>query len=199
MNLVGELRLAITDYFRPDAVADMLKQLQARYPRLRLHVTVRKSLQIEQETPGCGFDLGLSMRILDGRSLPEGIPVRREPLNWIAGVGFEPSTQDPLPLLVLPEGCSLQRFVRQVLEAQGVPYVIAHSASGVAGLQSAVVAGLGIACLNTSAIPAGAAICRSMRHLPRLPEVEFSLLPPREGEAALIGEVRAMLAAQLAA
>lgn len=144
------------------------------------------------------FDIGLSMRILDGRSLPEGIPIRREALHWAAATGFEPEDQAPLPLLVLPDGCQLQRFVWQTLEAHSVPYVIAHSASGVAGLQSALVAGLGMSCPNASAIPDDAEVWRPACRLTSLPDVEFSLLPPRAGELPLVGEVRNMLATHFA-
>ena len=80
-----------------------------------------------------------------------------------------------------------------LLDARGVPYVIAHSASGVGGLQSALMAGLGVACLNSSAVPAGAEVYRSTQSLPALPDVEFSLLPPRPGEAPLVSAVREML------
>ncbi len=192
-TLQGELRLAVTDYFRPRAITEMLKRLQSRYPQLRLHVTVRKSLQIDRDAGNGEFDIGLSMRILDGRSYPEGIPIRRESLRWVAAAGFKPGDQISLPLLVLPDGCQLQRFIRQVLETHDVPYVVAHSASGVAGLQAALVAGLGVTCLNDSAVPDGVAEWKF--DLPNLPEVEFSLLPPRLGEAPLIDEVRQMLAA----
>lgn len=200
VTLTGELRLAITDYFLPSAIADMLKGLRIRYPQLRLHVSVRKSLQIESGADSGEFDIGLSMRILDGRSLPEGIPVRREALRWVAAAEFEPQREGKasLPLLVLPQGCSLQGFTRELLDAHGVPYVIAHSASGVAGLQSALLAGLGISCLNTSAIPLGAEVCRMAQRLPMLPDVEFSLLPPRPGEAPLVGAVRDMLVTHMA-
>jgi len=172
--------------------------LRMRYPQLRLHVTIRKSLQIEQEAGSGEFDIGLSMRILDGRNLPEGIPIRREALHWAAAVGLESEDQAPLPLLVLPESCRLQRFVREMLEVHNVRYVIAHSASGVAGLQSALAAGLGVSCLNASALPDGVEIVHLVRQLPPLPEVEFSLLPPRPGEVPLVGEVREMLATQFA-
>ena len=145
MDLVGELRLAVTDYFRPGAIAEMLRRLRTRYPKLRLHVAIRKSLQIEREAHRDDFDIGLSMRILDGRSLQEGIPVRRETLAWVAGHELEHEQQVPLPLLSLPPDCSLQRFVHRILETYGIPYVIAHSASGVAGLQSALLSG-GLAC-----------------------------------------------------
>lgn len=190
VTLTGELRLAITDYFLPSAIAGLLKGLRTRYPQLRLHVSVRKSLLIETKADNGEFDIGLSMRILDGRSLPEGIVVRREALRWVAVEGFD--AQAPLPLVVLPQDCRLQRFATDRLDAHRVPYVVAHSASGVGGLQSALLAGLGVACLNHSAVPAGAQVCDNAG-LPPLPDVEFSLLPPRTGEAALVGAVREML------
>lgn len=198
VTFAGELRLAITDYFLPVSIAELLKQLRLRYPRLRLHVSVRKSMQIESGADAGDFDIGLSMRILDGRGLPEGIPVRREALHWVSAKGSEPRNEEDsaLPLLVLPQGCSLQRLTRETLDAHKVPYVIAHSASGVAGLQSALMAGLGVACLNASAVPVGAEICRPAFPLPALPDVEFSLLPARTGESDLVGAVRAMLASK---
>ena len=198
VTFAGELRLAITDYFLPSSIADLLKKLRIRYPRLRLHVSVRKSVQIESGADSGEFDIGLSMRILDGRSLPEGISVRREALHWVSVAGFELEREEntPLPLLVLPQGCNLQRLAREALEASDVPYVVAHSASGVAGLQSALLAGLGVACLNASAVPVGAEVCRSAQHLPVLPEVEFSLLPARPGESYFVGAVREMFASQ---
>lgn len=198
VTLEGELRLAITDYFRPGAIAEMLKRLRLGYPRLRLHVEIRKSLQIESEADGDSFDIGLTMRILDGRVVPEGIPIRREALSWVAAPSLETEEAAPLPLVLLPDGCQLQRFVRQILDSHSEPYVIAHSASGVAGLQSALVAGLGVSCLNLSSIPESVGAWKSARRLPALPDVEFSLLPPRRGEAPLVGEVRDLLASQLA-
>ena len=197
-TLAGELRLAITDYFRPGEVTEILKQLRKRYPDLRLHVTIRKSAHIDMEAQPGEFDIGLSMRILDGRSLPEGDAVRREPLSWVAAADFEHQPNAPLPLLALPSGCFLQRHVQEALEEHGIPFVIAHTASGVAGLQAALAAGLGVSCLNASAVPDGTGVWRTTLSLPSLPDVEFSLLPPRPGEAALVGEVRRMLAGQLA-
>lgn len=196
MGLAGDLRLAITDYFRPGTIAQILRRLRTRYPKLRLHVSISKSIEIEQAAQSGRIDIGLFMRILDERPSPEGVPVRREALTWVAGREFDDDPRGPLPLVALPADCSLQRFVRQLLEAHNVPYVIAHSASGIAGLQSALVAGLGVSCLNASAIPQEAG--RLARPLPPLPEIEFRLLPPCAGEASIVGEVRTMLAAAFA-
>jgi hypothetical protein len=74
---------------------------------------------------------------------------------------------------------------------------VAHSASGIGGLHLAVAAGLGVSCLNASATPEGAIPIAGGCKLPALPEVEFSLVPPRPEELPIVTEVREMLEAQL--
>jgi DNA-binding transcriptional LysR family regulator len=199
-RFAGDLRLAVTDYFRPSAIAGILRKLRAHYPHLRLHVSVRKSALIELDEGD--FDIGLSMRILDGshsinEQTDQRIMLRREPLTWVAESSFAIDQWPSLPLIVLPATCSMQRFVVRTLEAHDVPFVVAHSASGVGGLQLALSAGLGVSCLNASAVPAGIVRFGEMS-LPPLPDVEFGFLPPRPGEASVVTEVRMMLANELA-
>ena len=87
------------------------------------------------------------------------------------------------------------------LEKAGAPFYIAHSASGIGGLQSALCAGLGVACLNSSAIPTGAsAVGDSVGgRLPALPDVEFNLvIASRFAETELAGDIERMLTEQFA-
>jgi len=200
--LAGDLHLAITDYFRPTALPGILKRLREQYPRLHLHVSIRKSALIEQDAGYGDYDIGLSMRILDGassrRAHADGrIPLRREPLAWVADRSFSVPAGVIVPLVVMPETCSLQRFILKILKRERTPYSIAHSASGIGGLHLALSAGLGVSCLNASAMPPGLGVVARDVALPVLPEVEFSLLPPRAGERAVVAEVRRLLAEQL--
>jgi DNA-binding transcriptional LysR family regulator len=200
--LAGDLRLAITDYFRPTAMPAILKRVRDQYPRLHLHVSIRKSASIEEDAASGDFDIGLSMTILDKEPAPaaacgQRIWLRREPLTWLAGKSFVLPPGSALPLVVLPDTCSLQRFVTRTLEKNHVPYVVAHSASGVGGLHLALSAGLGVTCLNASAMPEGAAPFAGAPRLPALPDVAFSLTPPRPGEPPVVSQVREMLAANL--
>ena len=68
-TLQGELRLAVTDYFRPAELARLLGRLGERYPQVRLHVSVMKSGAIEAGYARGEFDVGLSMRIAGARRL----------------------------------------------------------------------------------------------------------------------------------
>ena len=198
VRLAGDLHLAITDYFRPTALPGILKRLRAQYPQLRLHVSIRKSALIEQDEATGDFDIGLSMRILETSARRTGpdrrIRLRREPLSWIADPSFAMPADGTVPLVVLPDTCSLQRFILKTLRKSDRTFTVAHSASGVGGLHLALAAGLGVTCLNASATPADV---RQVGHefaLPSLPEVEFGLLPPRAGERAVVSEARRLLA-----
>lgn len=200
--LAGELRLAVTDYFRPGEIAGMLRRLRERYPYLRLHVTVMKSAAIDAAAEMDTFDIGLSMRLPGTRGQgTRGTVLRREPLAWVAAPAEADSLSATLPLVLLPDTCSLHQYVVQLLLRKRLPFEIAHSASGVAGLHLALAAGLGMSCLNASAIGPGVAPLDAATiarlGLPRLPEAEFFLLPARRGESAFVAEARDALAGQL--
>jgi DNA-binding transcriptional LysR family regulator len=206
-SLDGELRLAVTDYFRPGEIAGMLRRLRDRYPYLKLHVTVMKSAAIEAAADMDAFDIGLSMRLIgarregaanEGRRV--GTVLRREALAWVAAPEIAEVPQVTLPLVLLPDTCSMHQFVVQMLKRKKRDFEIAHSASGVAGLHLALAAGLGVSCLNTSAIGPGVAPFDASSvagwKLPALPSAEFYLLAARRGEGEFIGQARQALAEQ---
>ncbi|MDX3743251.1 LysR family transcriptional regulator [Pseudomonas sp.] len=189
----GEIRLAITDYFRPDDIAGLLKKLREWHPRLRLHVVMKKSLEMDQASDY--LDIGLAMCFNERLPTANTFEVRQEPLQWVAAAGWVPEPGQPLPLLAI-SGCGLSDYSCQILERAHVEYEIVYSTSGVAGLQSALRAGLGIACLNASAIPDGVEPYRT--GLPALAQARFLLLPPRKGESELVENVRRLLQGYLA-
>jgi len=198
-TLQGELRLAVTDYFRPGELARLLGRLGERYPQVRLHVSVMKSGAIEAGYAQGQFDLGLSMRIAgQGDSAASKAPLRRESLAWMGATGLRVARDEPLRLLVLPDTCSLHQFTIKLLKQRRVPFAVAHVASGVAGLQSALAAGLGVACLNESSLCEGVARLAPPHGLPPLPRVAFHFLPPRRGETEFVTRARELLASYLA-
>jgi len=74
--LQGELRLFITDYFRPGDVARMLRRLNEQYPQVRLHVTIMKSGAIEAAYERGEIDVGISM-VIQERGATRGRARRR--------------------------------------------------------------------------------------------------------------------------
>lgn len=200
--LAGRLRLGVTDYFRPAELSTLLARLQARYPELSLQVSVLKSGLIEAAYAAGELDVGLTLRVAGtgrGASLRAGRLLRREPLQWLAAPGWRPPPAgQPLRLLALPESCSLHQFTVGLLQRRQRLFEVVHQASGVAGLQSALAAGLGVACLNASAQAPGVVPVAPPHGLPALPQAGFWVLPPRGGEAAHVSQARALLLSDLA-
>jgi len=197
-TLQGELRLAVTDYFRPGDLTRLLGWLGESYPQVRLHVNVLKSGAIEAGYAQGDFDVGLSMRIGGTGAMKPGAAVlRREALAWMGAPGMRVARGETLRLLVLPDTCSLHQFTVKLLRQRRVPYAVAHVASGVAGLQSALAAGLGVACLNESGLGEGVARLAPPHGLPALPRVDFHFLPARRGESDFVTRARELLASHL--
>ena len=202
-TLQGELRLAVTDYFRPGDLTQLLGRLGESYPQVRLNVSILKSDALRAAYAHGDFDVGLAMDIAGASSssasaqAAKGSLVRRESLAWLGAIGLRVARGEPVRLLALPDTCSLHQFTVALLRRRRVPYVLAHVASGVAGLQSALAAGLGVACLNESAVCEGVTRLAPPHGLPALPKVAFQLLPGRRGETAFVTRAREMLATHL--
>ena len=201
-TLQGELRLAVTDYFRPGDLTQLLGRLGESYPQVRLNVTILKSDALRAAYAHGDFDVGLAMDIASASSSAsaqgaKASLIRRESLAWLGATGLRVARGEPVRLLALPDTCSLHQFTVALLRRRRVPYVLAHVASGVAGLQSALAAGLGVACLNESAVCEGVTRLAGPHGLPALPKVAFQFLPGRRGETAFVTRAREMLATHL--
>ncbi|RSZ40980.1 MULTISPECIES: LysR substrate-binding domain-containing protein [unclassified Variovorax] len=197
-TLQGELRLAVTDYFRPGDLTRLLGRLGESYPQVRLNVTILKSDALRAAYARGDFDVAVGMNIagVSAAQLRASV-IRRESLVWLGAAGMRLVRGEPVRLLVLPDTCSLHQFTVALLRRRHVPYVLAHVASGVAGLQSALAAGLGVACLNESAISEGVTRLATPHGLPALPRVAFEFLPGRRGETAFVTRARELLATHL--
>jgi DNA-binding transcriptional LysR family regulator len=197
-TLQGELRLAVTDYFRPADLTRLLGRLGESYPRVRLHVSILKSDDLRAAYARGDFDVALGMNITGvSAAQPRASVLRRESLVWLGATGMRLARGEPVRLLVLPDTCSLHQFTVALLRRRRVAYTLAHVASGVAGLQSALAAGLGVACLNESAISEGVSRLATPHGLPALPRVVFQFLPARRGETAFVTRARELLASHL--
>lgn len=190
--LEGEVRLAITDYFRPGNIATLLSRFNSMYPSVRLQVHIDKSDDIEQGYAAGDFDVALVMRAVDKKALAGSVTLRRENLAWVGTRETVLIKHEPLALVALPETCSLRRLAVSLLEKRQIPYYIAHVASGVSGLRLAVEAGMGVACLNVSAVDGPLIALKPARNLPALPQVAFQVLPARKGESALATSIRTL-------
>lgn len=171
----GTVRLGVADYIAPRSLPQLLSRFNRHFPRI--HVEVRTGLGMdlvpmldrgELDLVICGREPGMSL----GRLL------YREPLVWVSGESGAIPKGPAIPMAALPFHCSHRRVAADVLARAGMRQEIVYTSSSVAGVQAAVLAGLGIGVLPQSAVLPG------MRRL--LVEDGFPTLP--EAEMAVVGE-----------
>jgi DNA-binding transcriptional LysR family regulator len=197
LTLEADLYLGITDYLLPGTIAPMLKRLGATYPGLRIRVEVQSSTLLEQAQRSKKYDIALYMR-MPGEQTAAAEVIRSEALCWAAHEHWVFDASQPLPIVTLPPGCTLQKYALGLLDDAAIHYSLWHSASSVSGLLSAVQAGLGVGCVHRSALPPGVKPVDSSGQLPELAAMELCM-HSRKGREEIAAELRRFISGQLAA
>jgi DNA-binding transcriptional LysR family regulator len=151
---------------RFDLATDTPARLEAAFARGELDVAVIR------RRPGP----------LSGRE----VELWREPLRWLSLPGAAWGGMARLPLVVQAAPCRCLDLAMQALRGWRGGWTIAHTASSVAAIWTAVRAGLGVTPLPGSTRPADLAVLAEER-LPSLPEVAFVGLAGGPREAAWLG------------
>ncbi len=191
--LQGDLKLAITDYFRPGEVTQLLSQMGKQYPGVRLHVTMGKSRDVEAQYASGHADIAICMRV-DGKRSARATLLRNEALRFLAAPGYSQDKSAPLKLVTLGPGCTLRTLTEKLLGQRKIAFTVVHVANGVAGMQSALAAGLGVACLNESALCDGVQLFNAKNlRLPTPGIASFQMLGAKRDSSPLVMQVRDLL------
>jgi DNA-binding transcriptional LysR family regulator len=85
--------------------------------------------------------------MLDGSGLDRANASGVVQLKWVSARTFVARRDDPLPLVIFAEPCTLREPAFSILEKQGIAYEIAAECGDLSGLYAAVRSGLGLALL----------------------------------------------------
>jgi DNA-binding transcriptional LysR family regulator len=99
-----------------------------------------------------------------------------ESLVWVQGANaqaLEPSSDEPIPLALFPQGCVYRQRAIRGLDKAHRRWRIAFGSHSLTGIQAAVSSGLGISVLPTTAVLPEHRLCNG---LPPLPPTELALV-----------------------
>ncbi len=176
----GTLRLGIADYIAPRSLPALLSRFNRHFPRI--HVEVRTGLGMDMLPMLARGELDL---VICGREAgqPLGRLLYREPLVWVIGDTAPTPPGPTVPMAALPPHCSHRRAAIDRLDRAGMSQEIIYTSTSVAGVQAAVIAGLGVGVLPQSAVMPGMRVLGPSDGFPPLPEAEMAVV----GEDRLTG------------
>lgn len=186
-SLTGALSVGVSEDFAGRQAPRILASFTLAHPGVRLEVrsglagTLRRALQQGE------IDLLIARRLAGARD--GGRPLWREPLVWVAGAAHADAAR-VLPLAVFGEGCLYRAAALAALRRAGRRWRIAFTGPGLAGVQAAVTAGLGLSVLGRSAVQPGMRVPGPEDGLPPLPETEIALYCRARPNAALAALAR---------
>ncbi len=165
-------------------LSDTLQYFLEQYPYVEMEVRCELSVSLVREVQAGDLDLALVTR---QPKSPGGEIIRREPLLWAGDPVFDLHKKKPLPLALYPQGiCIFRESALTVLSEADLSWRIVYTSQSLAGIRTAVKAGLGITVAIPSMLDGELKDLGADVDLPALPEVEIALhrAPGRPKEPA---------------
>jgi DNA-binding transcriptional LysR family regulator len=148
----GAVRLGIPEDFAAYRLAKLLATFSRTRPGLRLDVRADQSVYLRRDLERGELDLALLKRDAGEKG---GIAVWPERVHWVTSKAYPvDSANGSVPLIGFPPGCLYRARAIHALESAGRAWHMAYASSGLAGIQAAVAAGLGLSILSEISIQA---------------------------------------------
>ncbi|SDI27030.1 DNA-binding transcriptional regulator, LysR family [Mesorhizobium muleiense] len=184
----GRVAIGSTQDFADSGLPDLLRAFAASYPRVRIELRVGRSAELAEVLQTGILDLMVAMRQAPA---PDEIGVLREPMMWLCSQRGLATHQDELPLALLDPHCGFREAAIAALDRAGRRYRIAAGSASLAGLRTAVNAGIALTLRTARFAHSGIVEAPREFGLPQVPIAEFAIRlrqdaePPAQDLAAL--------------
>ena len=189
----GRVAIGTTQDFADSGLPELLRAFAASHPRVRIELRVGRSAELAQALQAGLLDLAITMRQAQA---PDEIGVLREPMLWLCSQKGLAAREEEIPLALLDPHCGFREAALAALDAAGRRYRIAAGSASLAGLRTAVNAGIALTLRTARFAHSGIVEAPRALGLPPVPSAEFAIrlrqgadLPARDLAALLSGNL----------
>ena len=163
-GLEGHIRFGSPEHYTVGMLPGLLASFSRSYPDVRVEMRCENSDVIKAAVDVGELDVGICTQVSEG-----GQVIAHDPVVWTAGPDFVLQPHKPLALATFEEDCIFRSWALEGLEKAGIDYRIVYVSRSISGLLDAVKAGLAVAPVIGSNVPAGLKILGVEDGLPVLP------------------------------
>ena len=138
------LVIGATEHGADVLVPALTRALRERLPEWRVRFRLDRNVSLADAIERGLVDLAV---MLDGSGFDRSNASGVAGLKWISSRTFAAPAEEPLPVVIFAEPCTLREPAFSALEKLGVTYQIAAECADLSGLYAAVRSGLGVALL----------------------------------------------------
>lgn len=168
----GRIGIGMTQDFADTELAAHLNTFARSHPRVRVDLRVGRTVDLSDDLTDGSIDLLVAMRTAVA---PDEVKVIREPMHWLCAENGLVGQDHELPVALLDPPCTFREAALKALETNNKRYRIAATSQSLAGLWTAVRAGIAVTVRTSRSIAEGITRAPSHLKLPKLPEAEFCI------------------------
>ncbi|MCA1491555.1 LysR family transcriptional regulator [Ensifer sp. NBAIM29] len=184
-TISGVLRVGLPNDYAVAFLQGVITEYTRQHPDISLEIYCGWSVEILERLRADELDLAVAMVNNDRAQYLSRSWIERPIWAAAEDVSFDPSAG--IPLAAHPEGCAYRSRMIEALDAAHIRWRVAYTGSGIAGLQNAVVNGLGVSALTRYTMLPGMRALDDSDGFPPLDEIRVGLFykHPRLSEAGI--------------
>jgi len=171
-EIQGEVRIGVCDDYVMRLMPPILAGYAERYPGVHIRLDAQSSVQLVEATKRGELDFSLVNIV---RADTEHEKLVSEPLVWVTSERHLTHERDPLPLAI-ESTCLWGKWAQQTLDHAGLHYRLAYSTFSFGGIVAIVEAGLAVAVMSRSSVPADLRVLSRAEGFPDLPVTSIGLV-----------------------
>lgn len=181
-SLSSALRIGVPTDYAMAALQTALMAFTRANPEVEIEMHCNLSCKLHEQLAANELDIIVAM--MPSLRMPYLSRSWVEQPVWAAAADLVIDPDRPVPVAAHPEGCNYRERMIDALEAEGKRWRVTYSGSGISGLQSAVLNGLGVSALTQPTLLEGMRVLGPESGFPPLERLRVGLfykhpsLPP---------------------
>ena len=192
LGVDGTVRFGMPQDFADTWLPLALARFARAHPAARIELKVDRNDSLAAAVERGLLDLALAFDL--GGAHLSAAPLMRLPMRWIAHAGWQPATDEPVPLLLMERPCMFHEAATDSLDRAGRPWRVVLTSASVSGLWAAAEAGLGVTVRAEVAPRRALQVVAPAARLPRLPHAELRIHVHRADPNPAVAKLHSVLA-----
>lgn len=178
MDLAGTVRVGFQEDFSEHLLANVLAEFSRAHPHVAIEACIARNAELIAQINAEQLDLALAWA--GNVDTAHSVLLGELPLHWIgrSGQNFQLGREngEPIPLVLFEAPCLIRQQVLNLLDEARIPWRIVLTSQSLAGIWSAVNAGLGFTVRSRAGLPQTLqCMSASELDLPQLPPLGIRL------------------------
>ena len=178
MDLAGTVRVGFQEDFSEHLLANVLAEFSRAHPHVAIEACIARNAELIAQINAAQLDLALAWA--GNVDTAHSVLLGELPLHWIgrSGQNFQLGLEsgEPIPLVLFEAPCLIRQQVLNLLDEARIPWRIVLTSQSLAGIWSAVNAGLGFTVRSRAGLPQTLqCMSASELGLPQLPPLAIRL------------------------